>query len=216
MKKIHIKNIINLILFLIFILQGHLLLSQTDIPIDTIQIDSAEAEKLGLFNKENRQTFKLLFSGKPAKAMMFSLFLPGAGQAFNGRYWKMPIVWGLVGYFGYNAFKANKDYVEIDQAYRCMLENEGCSYKGITDPGQLRPYRDNARSYKERMWVTFSIVYLVQAIEAYIDSHLIDFDLSKDLSVKSGYGKNGFSFGFKYNLNGNKKRDFGNHIINEF
>ena len=200
MKKIHIKKIINVILFLVFILQGHLLLSQTDIPTDTIQVDSAEAEKLGLFNKENRQTFKILFSGKPAKAGLYSLLIPGAGQAYNKRYWKIPIVWGAVGYFGYSAYVAGKDYREIDEAYRCMLRNEGCSYNGITDPGQLRPYRDNARSYKENMWVTFSIVYLVQAIEAYIDRHLIDFDLSKDLSFRSGYDNGGFNFGFNYNL----------------
>jgi len=193
---------ILILMFIVFLPAG----AQTDIPTDTIRIDSAEAEKLGLFNKENRQTFKMIFSGKPAQAALFSLFLPGAGQAYNGKYWKIPIVLGLIGYFGYNAIAASKTYSEMDKAYRCMLRNEVCSYKGITDASQLRPYRDNARSNKERMWVTFSMVYLVQAIEAYIDRHLIDFDLDKNLSFDSGFKNGGLNLGFKYNLNSSKSR----------
>ncbi len=200
-KDFFIRILLSLSILMMLFVSNNILLAQTDIPTDTIQIDSAEAEKLGLFNKENRRTFKILFSGKPAKAALFSLFLPGSGQAYNGKYWKMPIVWGLIGYFGYNAYSASKKYKEMDDAYWCMVRNEHCSYNGITDPNQLRPYRNNARSYKERMWVTFSIVYLVQAIEAYIDRHLIDFDLNKDLSFKPEFSKRGFAIGLNYNLN---------------
>ncbi len=203
MGRITIGNGVGIIVVLIIILLNTNLYSQTDIPTDTIAVDSAEAARLGLFNKENRKTFKIIFSGKPTEAALFSLFLPGAGQAYNGRYWKMPIVWGLIGYFGYNAFRASKEYRDIDYAYRCMLRNENCSYKGITDSGQLAPYRLQARSLRDRMWVTFTVVYLIQAVEAYIDRHLIDFDMSKDLTIKPGFSNGGINLGFSYNINGN-------------
>jgi hypothetical protein len=66
-----------------------------------------------------------------------------------------------------------------------MLRNESCVYEGINNATTLRPYRDQARTKNERNWVTFSVIYLVQILEAYINRHLIDFDLDEDLSFNS-------------------------------
>ena len=65
-----------------------------------------------------------------------------------------------------------------------MLRGENCSYNGITEATTLRPYRDKARNSSERNWVTFSAVYLIQVLEAYIDRHLIDFDMNENLAFK--------------------------------
>ncbi|HHH54250.1 MAG TPA: hypothetical protein ENK91_11370 [Bacteroidetes bacterium] len=194
------RYLFNIFLISIFLLNSSSLRSQTDIPTDTIQIDSAQAQKLGLFNKENRKTFKIVFSGKPAEAFLFSVFLPGAGQAFNGKYWKMPLVWGAIGYFGYAAIQATNDYNNWDNTYRCLLRGQNCSYNGISSPTQLRPYRDRARSNMERMWVSFGAVYLIQAIEAYIDRHLIDFDLDKNLSFSPVISPLGIQVGMVYSF----------------
>ena len=196
--KLISANRLLLVFYMVFLFSINLtpLLSQNNPFPDTIKIDSADAAQRGLFDKENRQTFKIIFSGKPAKAALFSLLIPGGGQAYNRKYWKIPIAWGLVGYFGYQAYQFNKDYKEMDKAYRCMLRGEECQYTftggyTISDAKTLRPYRDKARSASERNWVTFSAIYLLQVIEAYIDRHLIDFDLDENLaltpSITPGY-----------------------------
>lgn len=160
---------------------------------DTIRVDSAEAESRGLFDAENRKTFKIIFSGKPGKAALYSLLIPGGGQAYNRKYWKLPIVWGAVGFFGYQAISATRNYREMDKAYRCMLRGEECFYEygpenrkiRVTTAGEMRPIRDRGRNASERSWVTFSAIYLIQVFEAYIDRHLIDFDMDENLTFSS-------------------------------
>lgn len=180
--------------------------SQTTFPTDTIKVDSAQAEKLGLFNEENKKTFKVIFSGKPGRAALFSLIIPGGGQAYNKRYWKIPIVWGAVGWFGYVALEGNKNYKEVNDAYKRLLIDDNYEYNGYTSGSQLRPYRDQLRSSRERKWVTFGIVYLVQSIEAYIDRHLIDFDLKEDLSFKPNFDNGNINFGLSLNLSKTNKK----------
>jgi hypothetical protein len=179
-----LKNVFLSFAILSAFLTSGILRSQNNPFPDTIKVDSSEAARKGLFDKENRKTFKIIFSGKPAKAALFSLVIPGGGQAYNKKYWKVPIAWGLVGFFGYTAIQSNNTYKEIDNAYRCMLRGENCAYNGITEAVTLRPYRDKARNSSERNWVTFSAVYLIQVLEAYIDRHLIDFDLNDNLAFK--------------------------------
>ena len=193
------------IIFLLFVFIN-ISYSQTDIPSDTIKVDSAKAEKLGLFNKENKKTFKVIFSGKPGKAALFSIIIPGGGQAYNKRYWKIPIVWGAVGYFGYVALQANQNYNKVNNGYKLMLQDEDYIYNNYTSAAQLRPYRDQLRSSRERAWVTFGIIYLVQSIEAYIDRHLIDFDLKEDLSFNPNFDNGNINFGLSLNLSKKNKK----------
>ena len=192
---------ISTFFILSMVLTSDKLHAQNDIPTDTIAVDSTEAERLGLFNKENQKTFSVLLSGKPAKAGLYSLLFPGAGQAYNKKYWKIPIVWGVVGYFGYQALQSENTYKEIDDTYRCLLKGKTCSYQGITDAAILAPWRKKAKSARERMWVTFSLIYIIQAIEAYIDRHLIEFDMDENLSFKSYQTPKSINFGIYISLN---------------
>lgn len=210
--RLLLKNPVFIVLVLLVFIKPELLRSQNIPYPDTIKIDSTEAEKKGLFDKENRKTFKIIFSGKPAKAALFSLIIPGGGQAYNRKYWKVPVAWGLVGYFGYQAIQSRNTYKEMDDAYRCMLRGENCSYENITDPATLRSYRDQARSTSERNWVTFSAVYLIQVLEAYIDRHLIDFDLNENLAFKSAISPEFAAIGLTLQLN--KKSSTGKKLYN--
>jgi hypothetical protein len=201
-------------LFVIFVIGLSFFCSENalaqNIPFpDTISIDSAEAAHLGLFDAENRKTFKIMFSGEPARAGLYSLIFPGAGQIFNEKCWKAPIVWGVVGYFGYVAVKSNNEYRAMDKAYRCMDDGGSCTYTIInanktktiiTDKKIMRSYWDAKRSSNERNWVTFSVIYLVQVLEAYIDRHLIDFDLDPNLTFNSSITPDFKGFGLTYNI----------------
>jgi len=202
------KDIINLFLlgfsFVILSFSPQNNFAQKTIQSDTIKVDSSKAVNLGLFTKENKQTLGILFSGKPAKAGLYSLIFPGAGQIYNKQYYSVPIVWGLIGYFGYRAYVANKDYCEINRVYHCMIDGGTCDYKdlGYTRATELAPYRKQLKSKADKNWVTFSVLYLFQAIYSYIQRHLIDFDLDEDLTVKPTVSptQGGFGIGLSMNI----------------
>ena len=187
--------------------------SQDTIQSDTIKVDSAKTEKHGLFTKENKNTFKVLFSGKPGRAALYSLLIPGGGQAYNKRYWYIPIVWAGLGWFGYKATQTSREYNKAYNAYKCLIKNGdgSCVYQSANNVQYsqatlLRPEVDRLHSARERNWVTFGIIYLVQVFHAYVQRHLIDFDLNEDLSIIPSLQNGTPSFGLSVNLNSKKKK----------
>ena len=197
------KSIFLIIWVLVIIFfKSEFSIAQTDIPQDTIYVDSTQAINFGLFEKENRKTFKMLFSGKPGKAALYSLIIPGAGHFYNKKYWKIPISMGLVGYFGYTAVQSQIKFHEINFAYKCVLNGGECTYDGrIYDAGTLYDRMDRYRIINERQWVTFSFIYVGQAIWSYIDRHLIDFDMNENLTFKPIITPVGPTLGLALNMN---------------
>jgi len=206
------KQIILLIIFFISISSTYLY-SQDTIQQDTVKIDNAKTAGQGLFNKENKNTFKVLFSGKPGRAALYSLIIPGGGQAYNKRYWYIPIVWAGLGWFGYQAIQSSKEYNKAYDTYKCLIKNGdgSCVYQSTSNVQYsqatlLRPEVDKLHSARERNWVIFGIIYLVQVFHAYVQRHLIDFDLNEDLSITPSFQNGTPSFGLSVNLNSKKKK----------
>jgi len=129
-----------------------------------------------------------IFEGPPGKAALYSIIVPGAGQIYNGSYWKAPIVWGLIGTMGtVMAFNSNQ-YKELDSRYTEALLAEMAGDPN-PDPGglssnQLFNLRTQANKNRQLSIVLFSMVWIGQSIEAYVDAHLKEFDVSDDLSIR--------------------------------
>jgi len=141
-----------------------------------------------------------IFYGQPGKAALYSLVVPGGGQIYNKRYWKAPLVWALEGYAGYHLFNSIK---RSKRATSCWLSSLG-EANGLTadcgevfepsmlpGPGgyqttafqnQSFQVRQSARSQKDLAWILMSAAHLLNVIEAFVDRHLINFDVSEDLS----------------------------------
>jgi len=186
------------------------IMSQNTIKVDTIEVDSSEAVNLGLFNKDNKNTFKILFSGKPARAALYSV-IPGLGQIYNKKYWYAPIIWAGLGYFGYKAVKSTMDYKKSYSVYKCLKKygDNQCHYNSpsgvvYSSASLLRPEVDKLHSIEERNWVTFGIIYVVQIIHAYIQRHLVDFDLNENLSINPSIQNGTASLGISLNINSKK------------
>ena len=132
-----------------------------------------------------------LFSGRPGKAALYSLILPGAGQAYNGKYWQVPIVWGAVGGMGYLVIENTKMYNGYKEAYRDYLiaEMEGTAPE--IDPKfdgggaqQTLNYRNQWNRYRQLAIIGFAAVWLAQSAQAYVSAHLQQFDIGDDLSMQ--------------------------------
>ena len=135
----------------------------------------------------------------PKKALWLALVIPGGGQIYNPKYWKLPIVYG--GFLGciYAMSWNNTMYKDYSQAYIDIMDNdpETASYNKFLHLGR-QITKDNEERYKDlfkkrkdkyRRWRDLSFfvmigIYALSVIDAYVDAELSQFDISKDLSLK--------------------------------
>ena len=131
-----------------------------------------------------RNTFKEIFSGNPGRAALFSLIVPGGGQIYNKRWIKLPLIYALEGgaaaWLYYNADKF-KYYDNIfDDLVKGIIDNQ----EGFTSPSQAKVVRDKYRKNKEYAVVYMILAHIYNIFDAYVDRHLMEFDISEDISIK--------------------------------
>ncbi len=135
----------------------------------------------------------------PKKATWLAIIFPGAGQIYNRKYWKLPIVYGgFVGCF-YALRWNNQMYHDYSNAYLDIMDNnpKTQSYKQFLhfgnqiDETNIDRYKELFRKRKDRYrrWRDMSIfsmigVYALSIIDAYVDASLSEFDISDDLSLR--------------------------------
>ena len=131
-----------------------------------------------------------IFAGRPGKAALYSLILPGAGQAYNKKYWQVPIVWAGVGTAGVIMATNIKDYKGYRDAYRERLlaaqemREPGDKYVGSFTTNDLLNYRDRWNRYRQLSIIAFALTWIANSAQAYVGVHLKDFDISEDLSLQ--------------------------------
>ena len=137
----------------------------------------------------------------PKRALWLALVIPGGGQIYNRKYWKLPIIYG--GFMGciYAMSWNNTMYKDYSQAYLDLVDNDPSteSYKtflhigsaAIKTDADKRRYEDlfKKRRDKYRRWRDLSFfvmlgVYALSVVDAYVDAELSVFDISKDLSLR--------------------------------
>jgi len=135
----------------------------------------------------------------PKKALWLALVIPGGGQIYNRKYWKLPIVYGGIIGCLYAMNWNNNMYKDYSQAYLDLTDKDPAtqSYNmflhlgtQINDKNKDR-FKDifKKRKDKFRRWRDLSFfvllgVYALSVIDAYVDAELSNFDISKDLSLK--------------------------------
>lgn len=150
-----------------------------------VQVD--EQKKDTLTRKEKRellQAGKIKRPKKPWKAAVMSACLPGLGQMYNGKWWKVPIVWGGLGAIGYFMIDSHIKFIDFRDAYRNRVNGIPTPYDGIyTDQG-LVAQRDAYRRNRDLLIIIGAAVWVLNIVDATVDAHLSSFDVSKDLSMK--------------------------------
>ena len=135
----------------------------------------------------------------PRKATWMALLFPGGGQIYNRRYWKLPIVYG--GFVGcvYALTWNQSTYADYRKAYVDILDDdpETKSYEEFLPPNYqidsstedwlkdvFKKRKDKYRRYRDLSIFAFAGMYIISAIDAYVDAELSHFDISSDLSLK--------------------------------
>ena len=120
------------------------------------------------------------------KASIMSAFLPGLGQAYNKKYWKIPIVYAGLGGFGYMFLTNNKQYNLYRTNVRAYYDEDSTTIPSLTNfsGDQLQTQKLYYRKFRDFAAIGFSIVYLINIIDANVDAHLRSFDVSDDVSLQ--------------------------------
>lgn len=120
----------------------------------------------------------------PGRAALYSLIIPGAGQIYNRKIWKAPIIYAALGTTIY-LIDYNRDfYRDLRDAYVQRLAGEEDKYTGIISSAEgIKNARDSFRKNMELAYFATAAVYILQVIEAYVDAHLHRFDVAEDLSI---------------------------------
>lgn len=138
---------------------------------------------------------------RPAKAAFLSAVLPGLGQAYNKKYWKIPIVYGALGtgmYFYLNndkefrryrsAFRSRLAGFENDEFYNFDAEGNPISERVTTD-GLIRAQKLFRRNKEISLLITIGL-YALNIIDANVDAHLLQYNVDENLTLQPHYELN--------------------------
>lgn len=221
MRKRNVILILRTVVVILMMITGMQVMAQTEqpeTPVDSIDIMMARIDSLtrvdSILTIQEEPTLSVMVDSArivkpkrdwntwqpdPKRALWLALVLPGAGQIYNRKYWKLPIIYG--GFIGciYALTWNNMMYKDYSQAYLDIMDTDPstASYNKFLHLG-VEINSSNESRYKEifknrkdkyRRWRDMSFfvmigVYALSVIDAYVDAELSAFDISKDLSLK--------------------------------
>lgn len=128
-------------------------------------------------------------ANRPARAAFYSAVLPGLGQIYNKKYWKVPIVYAALGGGVAVYLQNDKQYNELRDAFRIRLaggtDDEFSREDGtpILSTASLERAQQTSQRNKELSILFTALFYVVQIIDANVNGHLDQFDVERDLSL---------------------------------
>jgi hypothetical protein len=142
---------------------------------------------------------------RPTKASFYSALLPGLGQAYNKKYWKIPIVYGAIGSSLYFYLNNNDKYHSYRDAYKQRLLGLPDQYDYLDDTRLIQAQRFYQRN--RDLSLLFCVgFYILNIVDANVDAHLIQFNVSDKLSFAPDVYQNeinyktnvGLTFNYKF------------------
>ena len=118
----------------------------------------------------------------PAKAAFYSAIVPGLGQAYNKRYWKIPIVYGALATSLYYYSINNTAYKRYRTAFKLRSAGKEDEFAGIFSDASLESAQQVLKTNRDTSLLTFVGLYILQILEASIDAHLLQFNISDDIT----------------------------------
>ncbi|HNX05948.1 MAG TPA: DUF5683 domain-containing protein [Bacteroidales bacterium] len=197
---------------LVFIINVGLLWGQTwpadSIVSDTGSLIKVTAEKEQVVKKASKTDTAKIRLHSPKKAAWMSAALPGLGQIYNKKYWKVPVIYvgfGIIGYLGYNYYTKFNKYKDT-YLYRSALDTTVTDYfPEIMSKDILYENWNYYRRNFELTCIVGSLFYILNIIDASVDGHLYKFDISDDLSLKVEPDMNSLSYYSGKNMAGGIK-----------
>ena len=137
-------------------------------------------------NTESKTDTSFVKIHSPKKASIFSAVCPGLGQAYNKKYWKIPVIYVGFGVLGYFAVTNNNEYKIYKEAYNLRTDNDSTTIDNYSNysADNLLTIKNYYRKNLELTVIISAALYILNIVDASVDAHLYDFDISDDLSMK--------------------------------
>ena len=184
---------------------------------DTIRVENHPKDTLSAIKPKSKTTViaeiekvnapytKPKFS--PTKAGLYSAVLPGLGQYYNKKYWKIGVVWGAIGAGVGSTLYTNKQYKKYRNAFVAELNGQPHEFSnlGYTDlKGALGREQDRWKRYRDYWIAGTTLVYILNIVDAVVDAHLYEGKNDPDLSLKptvifDDFGKQSPTAGLSFN-----------------
>ena len=142
---------------------------------------------------------------RPTKAAFYSAIVPGLGQAYNKKYWKIPIVYGAIGTSLYFYISNNKKYHSYRDAYKLRLLGLPDQYSYLDNSRLIAAQRFYQRNRDLSLLVSVGL-YILNVVDANVDAHLMQFNVNDKLSFQPDVYPNeinykpnlGLTFNYKF------------------
>ncbi len=181
-----------------------------------VTAESVKTSKKAKKTKPEEEAFK----PDPKRATWYAIVCPGLGQIYNRSYWKLPVLYGGVLACTYLITWNGRMYNDYRNAYHDIIDSDPNtesymnlfpSYDGSQSwlPNTLRTKMNNYRRTRDMSVFAMVMLYMVSAVDAFVDAHLYDFTVSNDLSLRvepvinsysTDYVNKNRSFGFRCNI----------------
>jgi len=143
----------------------------------------------------------------PAKAAFYSAIVPGLGQIYNGKYWKLPIVYAAIGTTTYFYIDNNNQYKKYRNAFKQRLTGQEDEFFDVLTDQNLIDAQKLFRKNRDLSLLFVVGAYVLNIVDANVDAHLQQFNVSENLSLKpqaeqdffTGELRYGLSLNFKFN-----------------
>ena len=155
--------------------------TKTTVMRDTAKTDTVVPVEI--IEKKTKKKAFLSNMTKPKKAFILSMVIPGAGQVYNGQWYKVPVIYGGIAGLVY-LLKDNKGkYERFRDAYYQSEHGQPHEFPLLSSDALLF-YRKRYFKKMELSYIGLGALYLLNGIDAFVSAHLLTFDVSEDLSLK--------------------------------
>ena len=123
----------------------------------------------------------------PNKALLMSAIIPGAGQIYNKKYWKPPIIYGGFAACAYFIVTNNTRYQRYRKAYIQRADGDSTTidaYVNLYTENNLIDLKNYYRRNRDLTIIITAAVYVLNLLDAYVDAHLFSFNVSDNLSLR--------------------------------
>ncbi len=133
-----------------------------------------------------KPTKKVVKNSAPRKASILSAIIPGAGQIYNRKYWKAPIVWAGMGGMGYLFIQNQNEYSFYRENLKKLVagDSSALTATGLSSRDQIQTQKLFYRKRRDLCGFGLLAIYAINIIDANVDAHLKTFDVSDDLSLQ--------------------------------
>lgn len=171
----------NSLLYIVLFFPVLFLSAQTN---DTIPVTKTETIVVAKESLSDQQEYDPL---APSRAAFYSAVVPGLGQAYNKKYWKIPLIYAGMASGVYFYLRNDKDYDLFRDAYKRRLAGfTDDEFQGISDQ-RLIDAQKNAQKNKDVSIIVALAFYMVNIIDANVDAHLRQYNVSEDISLQPNF-----------------------------